>query len=77
MSFSWLTRIAENRLIKKFDYNTFEDFTIIASGAFGVVSRAYSKDFEQKAALKCMHDENSNDFIKQFNREMQLSVAIC
>ncbi|RHZ86490.1 hypothetical protein Glove_50g74 [Diversispora epigaea] len=64
-----LTRIAEDRKIRKFDYNTFEDIEPIASGAFGTVNRAYSKDLKKHFALKYLHNENN--FYKVFMNELQ------
>ncbi|RHZ84564.1 hypothetical protein Glove_79g25 [Diversispora epigaea] len=71
-----LTRIAEDRKIKKFDYNTFEDIQPIASGGFGSVNRAYSKDLKKQVALKCLHDENSDNFYKAFMNELQNIIAV-
>ncbi|RHZ82457.1 hypothetical protein Glove_109g150 [Diversispora epigaea] len=71
-----LTRIAEDRKIQKFDYNTFEDIKPIAIGGFGTVSRAYSKDLEKQVALKCLHDENSDNFYKGFMNELQNINAV-
>ncbi|RHZ86503.1 hypothetical protein Glove_50g102 [Diversispora epigaea] len=71
-----LTRIEKDRKIQKYDYNKFEDIDSIASGAFGTVSRAYSKDLEKKVALKCLHDDNNNDFYKAFMNELQNINAV-
>ncbi|RHZ84543.1 hypothetical protein Glove_79g43 [Diversispora epigaea] len=71
-----LTRIAEDRKIKKFDHNTFEDIEPIARGGFGSVNRAYSKDLKKQVALKCLHDENSDDFYKSFMNELQNIIAV-
>ncbi|RHZ65285.1 hypothetical protein Glove_318g54 [Diversispora epigaea] len=71
-----LTRIAEDRKIQKFDYNTFEDIELIANGGFGVVNRAYSKVLKKHVALKCLHDENNNKFYKAFMNELQNIIAV-
>ncbi|RHZ84594.1 hypothetical protein Glove_79g37 [Diversispora epigaea] len=71
-----LTRIAEDRKIKKFDYNTFEDIKPIARGGFGSVNLAYSKDLKKQVALKCLHDENSDNFYNTFMNELQNIIAV-
>ncbi|RHZ84531.1 hypothetical protein Glove_79g14 [Diversispora epigaea] len=71
-----LTRIAEDRKIKKFDYDTFEDIKKIARGGFGSVNRAYSKDLKKQVALKCLHDEGSDNFYNAFMNELQNIIAV-
>ncbi|RHZ71456.1 hypothetical protein Glove_258g53 [Diversispora epigaea] len=73
---SFLARIEEDKNIKKFDYNKFEDIKQIATGAFGSVNRAYSKVLRKDVALKCLHDENSNNFYKAFMNELQNTNAV-
>ncbi|RHZ60319.1 hypothetical protein Glove_355g53 [Diversispora epigaea] len=62
-----LIRIAEDRKIKKFDYNTFEDIEPIARGGFGSVNRAYSKDLKKQVA---------DDFYKAFMNELRNIIAV-
>ncbi|RHZ46771.1 hypothetical protein Glove_606g80 [Diversispora epigaea] len=71
-----LTRIAEDRNIKKFDYNKFEDLEPIARGGFGAVNRAYSKDLKKHFALKYLHDDIKNNFYKLFMNELQNINAV-
>ncbi|RHZ86534.1 hypothetical protein Glove_50g61 [Diversispora epigaea] len=71
-----LARIAKDRNIQKYVYNKFEDIAPIASGAFGTVNRAYSKDLEKHVALKCLHNTNSNNFYKIFMNELQNYNAV-
>ncbi|RHZ82454.1 hypothetical protein Glove_109g154 [Diversispora epigaea] len=71
-----LTRISENRNIRRFNYNTFEDIKLIARGGFGIVNRAYPKDLEKQVALKCLLDENNDNFYKEFMNELQNINAV-
>ncbi|RHZ83512.1 hypothetical protein Glove_91g34 [Diversispora epigaea] len=71
-----LARIDKDRNIQKHVYNKFEDIAPIASGAFGTVNRAYSKDLKKHVALKCLHNTNSNNFYKIFMNELQNYNAV-
>ncbi|CAG8434538.1 5345_t:CDS:2 [Diversispora eburnea] len=78
MSNKDLTRIADDRKIKKFNYNTFEDIKLIACGAFGTVERAYSNILEKDVALKCLHNANNanSSFYKEFMNEHSKNILV-
>ncbi|RHZ79893.1 hypothetical protein Glove_140g59 [Diversispora epigaea] len=65
----------KDRFIKEFDYNTFENITRIASGAFGTVHRANSTNLEKHVALKSLHD-NDESFYEEFVRELTNILAV-
>ncbi|RHZ45736.1 hypothetical protein Glove_658g3 [Diversispora epigaea] len=68
---------SKNRLIKTFDYNTFEDIKLIANRAFGQVERAYAKNLQKNVALKSFHEINKNiEFSENFLRECINNNAI-
>ncbi|RHZ73802.1 hypothetical protein Glove_229g94 [Diversispora epigaea] len=58
----------KDKYIKKFDYNTFENITEIARGAFGTVYRANSINLRKHVALKNLY-ENDELFYEKFVRE--------
>ncbi|CAG8471808.1 5911_t:CDS:2, partial [Diversispora eburnea] len=67
----------KSRLIKEFNYNTFENITEIAKGGFGSVYRANSTSLGKHVALKSLHEnENGESFYKQFVGELTNIVAV-
>ncbi|RHZ77791.1 hypothetical protein Glove_173g55 [Diversispora epigaea] len=66
----------KNNYIKKFDYNKFENFERIASGAFGTVYRANSKNLGIHVALKSLHENDNELFYKKFVRELTNILAV-
>ncbi|RHZ46442.1 hypothetical protein Glove_621g48 [Diversispora epigaea] len=65
----------KGRFIKEFNYDTFENITRIASGAFGTVYRADSTNLGKNVALKSLH-ENNELFYEQFVRELTNITAV-
>ncbi|RHZ46440.1 hypothetical protein Glove_621g62 [Diversispora epigaea] len=59
--------------IIKFDYNTFEDITEIASGAFGTVYRANSIELGKQVALKNLHENNEKLYVKELTNIMTVN----
>ncbi|RHZ83941.1 hypothetical protein Glove_86g227 [Diversispora epigaea] len=66
----------KNIYIKKFDYNKFENFERIASGSFGTVYRANSKNLGIHVALKSLHENDNELFYKKFVKELTNILAV-
>ncbi|RHZ73896.1 hypothetical protein Glove_228g119 [Diversispora epigaea] len=66
----------KNNYIKKFNYDKFENFERIASGAFGTVYRANSKNLGIHVALKSLHENDNELFYKKFVRELTNILAV-
>ncbi|CAG8572828.1 2079_t:CDS:2 [Diversispora eburnea] len=65
----------KGRFIKEFDYNTFENITVIARGGCGTVYCANSTNLEKLVALKSLH-ENNDEFCENFVRELTNIMAV-
>lgn len=64
---NWLKIALEQRYIKSFKHNSFQDWKIIGKGGFGAIYSAYSKDFKQTVALKGLfcNEISLDGFIKE------------
>ncbi|RHZ73723.1 hypothetical protein Glove_229g22 [Diversispora epigaea] len=65
----------KDKYIKKFDYNTFENITEIARGAFGTVYRANLINLRKHVTLKSLY-ENDKLFYEKFVRELTNIMAV-
>ncbi|CAG8664280.1 40108_t:CDS:2 [Gigaspora margarita] len=64
---NWLKIAIEQKYIKSYKHNSFQDLKIIGKGGFGAIYSAYSKDFGQTVALKGLfcNEISSDGFIKE------------
>ncbi|RHZ46449.1 hypothetical protein Glove_621g15 [Diversispora epigaea] len=66
----------KDKNIKKYDYNTFENITRIASGAYGTAYRANSTSLGKHVALKNLHENAKELFYKKFMKDLTNFMAV-
>ncbi|CAG8811990.1 17909_t:CDS:1, partial [Racocetra persica] len=57
----WLKIAIEEKFVKFFEYDSFNDLEIIGNGGFATVYSANSKDIEKVVALKKLNHGLAND----------------
>ncbi|CAG8614034.1 4682_t:CDS:1, partial [Scutellospora calospora] len=66
---NWLEVGVKEKYIKSFEYSSFNNWSKIGEGGFGIVYSAYSNDVEKIVALKRLRNSDSENSFHEFIRE--------